>query len=490
MSAATYSYRQSAPAGGASEYAVRSDPVLVGALKGMPLFEALTDAQVNWLATHSEVVTYKKGERVFIEGQPAEALFVLIEGQWRIAKIVGGYETVLVTTDQPGTWGGALPFGAGTYEITGRVLRPSRMLRVRADDVSHMLESGFPIAAHLLAGLSRGARNTQALVGQQEKMAALGKLSAGLAHELNNPASAGRRAAGSLREGFERLQSLALELGALGLAPEQLRALNSLRRDAARTAREAPELTPIGASDREDELNSWLDGHGVADGWQLAPTFVNARLDAGCLDSVARQAPPEALGTVLNWLSAGLEAEALVGEIEGSTARISQLVDSVREYSYMDRAPEQDVDVHDGLENTLVMLGHRLKGGVGVVREYDRSLPRVPARGSELNQVWTNLIDNALDAMGGEGTLTLRTVREGDRVLVEIGDTGPGIPSELQSRIWEPFFTTKGVGEGTGLGLDVSYRIVVTRHHGDIRVESRPGDTRFQVRLPVVSHER
>jgi signal transduction histidine kinase len=240
----------------------------------------------------------------------------------------------------------------------------------------------------------------------------------------------------------------------------------------------------LDAGDLEDALASQLEGAGITDAWELAPVFASAGLDEAWLQGViacAGDAAPDAV----RWLAAGIDIENLVGEIRTSAGRISALVGAMKGYSHMDKGPFQTIDVHDGIENTLVLFGHKLKKRVQVVRDYDRTLPKICAQAGELNQVWTNLIANAVEAMGGEGTLTIRTARERDCVLVEIGDTGSGIPADVRARIFEPFFTTKDVGEGTGLGLDISYRIVVRRHHGDIRVESEPGNTRFQVLLPI-----
>jgi signal transduction histidine kinase len=249
-------------------------------------------------------------------------------------------------------------------------------------------------------------------------------------------------------------------------------------------ARDAPSAGTLELGDREDELGDWMADHDVEDGWELAASLAPTGVDPAWLDAVAAVADPAA-GAALRWIAAAVDLDGLVDELEAATGRISSLVGVVKEYSHLDQAPSGEIDVHDGLESTLVLLGHKMGPGVEVVRDYDRRLPRIPAYPSELNQVWTNLVDNALAAMDGSGRLTVRTARDGDSMLVEVGDTGPGIPPELQRRVFEPFFTTKGVGEGTGLGLDVSRRVVVSRHHGDIRVVSSPGDTRFQVRLPI-----
>jgi signal transduction histidine kinase len=321
-------------------------------------------------------------------------------------------------------------------------------------------------------------------------MAALGKLSAGLAHELNNPASAAHRAMAGMRTDMLTWQALTLDLGSRFHDRDQIVGLLEVQRDALEGASRAQPLDPLTTSDREDEIADWLEQHDVADGWKLAPTLVHAGLDVEWLDGLARRfggtAPPE----LLAWLEAGLSVAGMLDEAEQGTARILDLVKAIKAYTYMDQAPLQEIDLHEGLENTLTILGHRLKSGVTVIREYDVNLPRICAYGSQLNQVWTNLLDNAIDAMDGQGIIRIHTARENERVLVEIADNGPGIPPEVRARIFEPFFTTKDVGQGSGLGLDIVYGIVVDKHHGDIRVLSEPGNTRFEIRLPLCPPEQ
>jgi signal transduction histidine kinase len=350
-----------------------------------------------------------------------------------------------------------------------------------------MMNAWFPMAVHLLEGAFLGVQNTQRVVGQRERLLALGSLSAGLTHELNNPAAAAVRATAALRE---RVAGMRRKLGFIAKGPYQpatIEALIKLQERAAEQVAKAPVLTPIEASDREDAVADWLDDHGIDGGWDLAPVFVQAGLDPGWLDQVAACVDSEALDGAVRWLNYTVETELLMNEIEDSTTRISTLVGAARQYSQIDRAPFRVVDVHELLDSTLVMLAGKIGDGIRVMKDYDRSLPPIPVYAAELNQVWTNLIDNAAFAMDGTGTLTVRTALDGDRALVEIGDTGPGVPADIRDRIFEPFFTTKEVGEGTGLGLDISWRIVVNKHHGDLRVESEPGDTRFQVRLPLTA---
>jgi signal transduction histidine kinase len=458
---------------------------LLADLRRTFLFETFTDSQLAWVAEHGAVVRMPVGARLVSEGDPADAFYVLLEGQVQVLKVVGGEETVINTTEQPGVWMGAVPqAGFESSPIGVVVSRPSRLLRLAPEDVDQMLRAGFPLMPHLIAGVRGGAQNLEAIARQREKMAALGKLSAGLAHELNNPAAAASRAASQLRDAVADREARALAVGRLGLPAQAHAGPTQLLAGALARAAGAAPLDPLAQGDLEEELGEWLDGRGVADAWELAPTLASAGLDVAWLDAAADTVGPSALPTALPWLAAALTTDGLLRQVEASSARISELVRAIKEYTYMDQAPLQEVDLHEGLENTLTILRHRLRD-IEVTRQYDRSLPRIPARGGELNQVWTNLIDNAADAMEGRGALRIRTALEGSRALVEIQDTGPGIPAEIQGRIWEPFFTTKGVGEGSGLGLDIAYRIVVRNHRGDIRVKSRPGETCFQVWLPT-----
>ena len=332
---------------------------------------------------------------------------------------------------------------------------------------------------------SVSAEDAEAELRRREKLASLGKLSAGLAHELNNPAAAARRAAGSLREAVARLEALALgRERPFSEAERRLAAVLESELEAARCHGPAEPLDPLAESDREEALAEWLDGRGVEGAWELAPTLACAGLTRERLETVEGLEDAGALAGVVQWLEATIEVRGLIDELEGSTARIADLAGAIKEYASMDRAP-QEVDLHEGLESTLKLLHHKLKMGIAVRRDYDRGLPRVQARAGELNQVWTNLIDNAIDAMDGRGRLTVRTRRDGAAAVVEIVDDGPGIPPEIRERVFDAFFTTKEVGKGTGLGLDIVRRIVEARHKGEIAVESRPGETRFTVRLPI-----
>ena len=472
-------------------------------LRKLFLFEKLTDDQLAWLCSHGHVEQVEPGP-LYTEGEPAESLYVLLDGELVMSRRVGADDIETGRTSSVGVYAGAFMAYLGdrvpqVYNNSVRVTERSRFFVLGADKFAQLMNDWFPMAVHLLEGLIFGQKSVQEAIGQRERLLALGSLSAGLTHELNNPASAAVRATAALRE---RVAGMRRKLGLIAGSPHPpmaLPALVGLQEEAAERVAKAPALSPLEASDREDALTDWLDEHGVAGGWEVAPVFVQAGLDTSWLDQVAAtmaEAPgapgapdaPDAGGALegaLRWLGYTIETELLMNEIADSVTRISSLVEASKQYSQLDRAPYQVVDVHELLDSTLAMLSAKIGDGIAVVRDYGPGLPRIPAYPSELNQVWTNLIDNAVAAMDGHGTLTLRTALDADRLLVEFADTGPGIPDDIKDRIFEPFFTTKPVGLGTGLGLDISWRIVVNRHHGDLRAESVPGNTRLQVRLPL-----
>jgi signal transduction histidine kinase len=462
-------------------------------LRRLFLFEKLSDEQLDWLLEHGEVVTRRAGETVTAEGEPATCFYVLLSGTLLLSRNVGGDQVDINRTDHVGSYFGATQAylsserAQTTYGATVQAVTDMRLYQLPADEFGAVLNEWFPMAMHLLDGLFLGMQNSQRLVNERERLLALGSLSAGLTHELNNPAAAAVRATAALRERVAGMRHKLAMLADGGIDPKTLPVLVKLQEEAVERVAKAPKLGPMEASDREDELGDWLEEHGVSGGWDLAPTLVNSGVDVEWLARAVEMCPKTASEGAIRWLAYTVETETLMNEIEDATTRVSTLVGAAKQYSQMDRAPFQVVDLHELLDSTLVMLGRKLGDRVEVVKEYDRTLPHVPAYAAELNQVWTNLIDNAVAAMAGEGTLTVRTSREDDCAVVEIADTGSGIADDVKGRIFEPFFTTKPVGEGTGLGLDISWRIVVNKHHGDIRVRSTPGDTRFQVRLPVAA---
>lgn len=456
---------------------------LAAELRTVPAFSDLPEDDLIWLAALMTPVELAPGDVAVREGTPADYLSIVLKGELRGHREHDSSDP-RVYTATAGTVTGMLPYSRLTvYPLTSRATAPTRLALLHKDHFPVMLER-IPVLGQRLVGIMADRiREGTKLETQHEKMMALGKLSAGLAHELNNPASAARRAAQSLREAVKSLREANIRLNERSLTTEQRELLTHVEREIGE-GREVEVLDQLERSDREEELTRWLERHGVARAWQLSGGLVECGFDIECLDSVAGKFPAEALEDAFTRLTAGVTVSRLVDEIDNSTGRIADLVEAIKEYSYMDQMPEQEVDVHKGIESTLKMLRHRLKNGVSIQRNYDKTVASVSARGSELNQVWTNLMDNALDAMGERGELRIRTANDAGRVLVEIGDNGPGVPPEIRTRIFEPFFTTKKVGEGTGLGLDVVYRIVRS-HGGDVRLESVPGDTRFQVRLPA-----
>ncbi len=446
------------------------------------LFPKLPDEALQEMQQFGKEIKLNKGDILFNEGESNYNFHVVLEGEIEITKQVGD-ETRLLAVHRRGEFMGELSMLTGSASIaSAKALLPSRVLQVEIDTFRHIMAQCSPLADVILTAMAGRTKDVEAQLRQQEKLAALGKMSAGLAHELNNPAAAGRRAAGQLRDNFQNLQNLALQLNLLN--KEQLNFIINFQLQATQHTTKFDTLTQ---SDKEDELTDWLEDHDVSNAWKLASTLVSAGIDAEKLDTLADNIPLYCLNNVLTWLEAALASHGLINDIEQSTSRISELVKAIKGYSYMDQAPLQEIDLHDGIENTLLILNHRLKKGVIVKREYDKTLPRISAYASELNQVWTNLIDNAIDAMDGKGNLPIRTYRQNSCIVVEIADTGMGIPPAIQNRIFEHFFTTKGVGQGTGLGLEIAYRIIVKRHKGDIHFESKPGNTRFRVSLPIQS---
>ncbi|RMB80045.1 ATP-binding protein [Streptomyces shenzhenensis] len=467
------------------------NPTEIGSLF---LFERLEPEQLARLCHEGRVELFEPGP-VYTEGEPATCFFVMLDGTVVLSRRVAGDDIEVTRTSQRGVYAGAMQAYLGDrvrqlYNNSMRVTEPTRFFVLPADTFADIMSEWFPMAVHLLEGLFFGSKSTQAAVGQRERLLALGSLSAGLTHELNNPAAAAVRATATLRE---RVAKMRHKLAVIAEGPFSRDALADLVEIQERTAErvaKAPALSPLEAADREDALTDWLDDHGIDNGWQLAPTFVQAGLDVDWLEQVGAAVGAEILPNAIGWLNYTVETELLMNEIEDSTSRISHLVDAAKQYSQLDRAPYRVVDVHELLDSTLLMLSGKIGPRIEVVKEYDRTLPPVPAYPAELNQVWTNLIDNAVAAINsadGEGTLTVRTAADHERILVEFRDTGPGVAPEIRDRIFDPFFTTKPVGEGTGLGLDISWRIVVNKHHGTLRVESVPGDTRFQVLLPLTA---
>jgi signal transduction histidine kinase len=453
-------------------------------LRPLVLLDGLSDDQLRALLAAGEVVSFRPGEELFREAQPADRWWLLLAGSISLVRRIGQEETSVAVMDSPGTWaGGFRAWDAhGVYLATGRGATPGRVLRVPADRLRECATAWFPFGVHLLRGTAQTARRIESVARQREALVALGRLSAGFAHEINNPASAATRAVDALGETAETLRSALRRLSEKSISAGQLIALDTLLRG---IPPPAAGMNPVTVADAEDALSDWLTDHGVHQDWVIAPPLAAAGLDVAWCERAAALLGDDLLEPGLEWVASSLCMEALLAEVKESTGRISQLVAAIKSYAQLDRASLQRTDLHEGLDSTLVILAPRIGNGVTVIRDYDEAVPRIEAMAGELNQVWTNLIDNALDAMGGTGTLRVSTRGVEDGVLVEVADTGPGMPDEVRAHAFEPFYTTKELGKGTGLGLDIARRIIVDRHGGDIAIASEPGDTVVRVRLPL-----
>lgn len=453
---------------------------LVAQLRKIAVFSDLPQEDLLWFVSVSQELQVAPGDIVMNEGDKAEFMIVMLQGEVR-ARAERGPADSPVFTMSTGEVSGMLPFSRlKIVSVTGRAVVPSHYLAFHVSHFEEMFRRLPELVRRLVGLLADRVRSVTRQEQQHEKLAALGKLSAGLAHELNNPSAAARRSAAALRDCLVRLRDAARSST---IGPQDCALLAQREEQIRMSLQPAAYKDEFVRVEREEAVQSWLESRGVKDGWKIAPLLTEANLTDANLAAFAAAAGTS-LGPELTRFATLLEMERIADELENSSARISDLIKAVKEYSYMDQAPVQEVDIERSLENTLTIMHHKLKRGITVNREYAPGLPKVMANGSELNQVWTNLIDNAADAMSGNGKLTVRTLRENDHVLVEIADNGPGIPAEVQSRIFDPFFTTKGVGAGTGLGLDIVNRIVKNAH-GQINFKSAPGDTRFQIRIPI-----
>jgi signal transduction histidine kinase len=468
-------------------------------LRTLFLFEALTDEQLQTLCNNGHIQTFEPGP-VCSEGDPATCFYVLIEGELVMSMRSGGVDIETGRTSQRGVYCGAwsayIPGEEKVYSASVRVTKPSRFFVLDAQAFARFMEDEFPMAVHLLEGHTVGSRRARQIIGQRDKLLALGQLSAGLTHQLNNPAAATARAVSDLRD---RVGKMRLKLSMLAdgkFTPEALRVLVQIQDEVAEQVAKskAQELTALEASDREEQIGEWLEDHGFSTAWDYAPTFVDAGLDIDWLERISASVDEvdasASLQGAVGWLKYTIDTELLMNQIAEASKRISALLAGAKQYSQMDRAEYQSADVHELLHSTVMMFGDKLgkDGAVKMVKDLDKSLPELLCYPGDLNQVWTNIIDNAIQAMNGHGTLTLRTMRENEEMIrVEICDDGPGIPEDTIDKIFNPFFTTKPFGEGTGLGLDLARRIVVEKHHGDLRVQSEPGHTKFIVLLPLVA---
>lgn len=453
-------------------------------IRRLPLFEGLPERDLNRLLEMAEPVHLAPGQILMKEGESSGSLYIVQDGEFEITKRSADQDIRIAVRGAGEVLGEMSLLDQSPHSASVRALCESNLLRISQDSFRELITSSSAAALAILHTVTSRLRNTEAMLRQSEKMASLGTLAAGLAHELNNPAAAARRSADQLLQavgdwGARTRELLAIPMGET--AREAFLDLASMDRPP-----QDPSLhNALDRSDREQEFQDWLGGMGLEDSWQLAPVLVDSGWDRPRLEGALAGHSPQVAAVLLRWLAGSHAVSQLLGEVAQSAERISEIVRAVKSYSYLDQAPVQEVDVHRGLEETLVILRHKLASGVVVHREYDQNLPKIEAYGSELNQVWTNILDNAIDAMDGEGEIRIRTHAEEGRVLVDIADNGPGIPEAIRSRIFDPFFTTKPPGVGTGLGLHISYNIIVQKHQGQIRVSSRPGETQFEISLPV-----
>jgi signal transduction histidine kinase len=451
-------------------------------LRKSPLFTGLSDDELQQLMDNAKPVSLRAGEYLMRQGDPGDSAFVVVKGEFEVNK-QSGQSVIKIDVRNPGDVLGEMallsrsPRSASVIAITD-----CETLCISQENFEKLLSTSSTAALAVLHWVMSRLSQNDALLHQQERMAALGTLSAGLAHELNNPAAAAQRSAAELNKALLKWQALTHEIESVAFKENQTEWLNEFMKDATRRFESPVKLEALEKIDRVDQLQSWLEAKGVESAWEIAPAMVNFGWEVESLESLRTSS---FFNLSVQWLGTSCLMMELLAEVQHTTERVAEIVRAVKSYSYLDQAPLLEVDVHEGLENTLIIMQHKLKKGVTVKREYAPNLPRIEAYASELNQVWTNIIDNAVDAMRGNGEIVLRTFTEDDNVVIEFADNGPGIPEDILMRIYEPFFTTKPPGQGTGLGLHISHDIIANHHRGQLLVRSKPGETVFKAVLPV-----
>ena len=454
-------------------------------LRKSPLFQGLSDEELKKLMDMAEPVSLRAGEILIRQGEPGDAAYVVIRGEFEVQKQTGQSLIKIDVRNTGDVVGEMALLSRAPRNATLIAKTDGEVLRIPQEAFEKLLQSSTTAAMAVLHWVMSRLTQNESLLHQQEKMAALGTMSAGLAHELNNPSAAAQRSAAQLKDSQSRWLTLTHQIESAAFRQGQTDWLDTFIQEATRRFGSPVKLDALERIDQVDQLQSWLEANEVESAWELAPAMVNFGWEIDALATLKNDLSPSLFTLSVQWLGMCCLMMGLLSEVLHTTERISQIVHAVKSYAYLDQAPLLEVDVHEGLENTLVIMQHKLKKGVVVKRKYATDLPRIQAFASELNQVWTNIIDNAVDAMDGKGEIRIKTYGQDQRVIVEISDTGPGIPEDIQPRIFEPFFTTKAPGHGTGLGLHISHDIIVNRHHGQLTVESRPGETKFRVVLPV-----
>ncbi len=456
-------------------------------LKTIPLFQGLDHEDLEKLSNSIEIVNIKKGDILFNEGDEGDKAYIIFKGELEVIKESLGREVLLAIQGEGVLIGEMALLESLPRNATLRARADSVLYAIKREELDHLMNSSPSAMKSLFQTVIRRLKEKQIHLAQSEKMAQLGTLTAGVAHELNNPAAAVNRGADQLREATRELDASYAHISRLGFNDKQWEILDSLAQKILVISSSPPEMDALTRSDMEMEIEDWLTDHTIEEPWKVAPNLVNLQFNEEDLESLTTEFPKEHFLCVIEWLDATYSVYSLLNELSKGAAQISTIVKSLKSYSFLDQAPIQSVNINEGLDDTLTLLNSKLKGGISIKRDYSEDLPEIVGYGSELNQVWTNLLDNASDALAEQegAQIIIRTRQKGGWVFVEVEDNGPGIPEENQNKIFDAFFTTKGPGKGTGLGLNISYNIIVQKHRGDMKVNSGPGRTCFEISLPI-----